>query len=410
MLGGHRAELKEKLLIYFIGFGVIMQAASIVANTFGRYNISKTCLIAGFFNVVLVVLFYWTLRFIGQGLAVTARVYNKPDRKLFNINFERANGKTPAAFYVLLFIGWFILFARNFYEFNYISVPVKDFIAQKRTIGEFSFTIGSIFEVLLILYISGVISRMVSFFASDNSDEPGIVRKGGIGSWVLIIRISIITIGLLAAFAAIGIPMDRLTIILSALSVGVGFGLQHLVNNLVSGLIISFEKPVNVGDIVKIGEETGVVKSIGFRSSIITTPAGANVVIPNGNLLDQHLVNWTLENASMSVDINVGVAYGTNLEQVINILKALPEKDERILRDPAPEVVITRFNRSSIDMQLSFWLKNITDLPAVKSDIHLAIDLAFKENAIKIAFPRQELHISSFTKEEIYNKNEGEEK
>jgi small-conductance mechanosensitive channel len=267
-----------------------------------------------------------------------------------------------------------------------------------------------VLEFFLILYISGMISRLVSFFASDRAAEPGIAgRKSGIGSWLLIIRISITSIGVLVAFAAVGIPMDRLTIILSALSVGIGFGLQNLVNSLVSGLIISVEKPVNVGDIVEIGGQSGTVKSIGFRSSIITTGAGADIVIPNSEVLNQHLVNWTRESASRSVDVPVGVAYGTDLEHVIKILEELPAKDERILMFPKPNVLVRQFNSSAIDMQLSFWVKNITDTAAVKSDILLAIDRAFKENSIKIPLPQQELHISARSKEEIYNKIDGEE-
>jgi len=409
MLNRRTMELREKLFIYFIGFVVIMQIASILNNSYGRYNLSKTCLTAGYFNVVLAVLFFWTLQFIDQGLAQAARVYNKQGKKLFKFNFERVGGKAPAIFYVLLFAGWFVLFARNFYAYKLISVPIKNFFIQKRTIGEFSFSIGNVLEFFLILYISGMISRLVSFFASDRPAEQGFAgRKSGIGSWLLIIRISIISIGVLVAFAAVGIPMDRLTIILSALSVGIGFGLQSLVNNLVSGLIISVEKPVSVGDIVEIGGQSGTVKSIGFRSSIISTGAGADVVIPNGELLNQHLVNWTRESSSRSVDVPVGVAYGTNLEQAIKILEELPRRDERILLFPKPNVIVRQFNSSAIDMQLSFWVRNITDAAGVKSNILLAIDRAFKDNSIKIPLPQQELHISSLSKEKAFDKNDGE--
>jgi len=180
--------------------------------------------------------------------------------------------------------------------------------------------------------------------------------------------------------------------------------LQNLVNSLVSGLIISVEKPVNVGDIVEIGGQSGTVKSIGFRSSILTTVAGADVVIPNSEVLNQHLVNWTRENASRSIDVPVGVAYGTNLEQAIRILEELPAKDERILLVPKPAVIVKQFSSSSIDMVLSFWVRNITDAVGVKSDIILSIDRAFRENSIKIPLPQQELHISSGPKEELYRK------
>jgi small-conductance mechanosensitive channel len=385
ILKAPRFLLREKLLIWLLGFAVILEIAAIILNGYGRYNLSKSFLTAGFFNVVLAVLFYWTLQFIIRAFALTARMYNRPNRKLFHINFDPVSGKFPPIFYVLFFVGWFVLFARNFYASKFISAPIKDFFLEKQTIGEFSYTIGSLFEFFLILYVSGIISRTVAFFASDETaTKESTGRKRGFSSWLLIIRISIVSIGLLTAFAAIGIPMDRLTIILSALSVGIGFGLQTLVNNLVSGLIILFEKPVSVGDFVEVGDKSGVIKSVGFRSSILATSDGANVVIPNGNLLDRHLVNWTHENPSRSLNIDLTLPHAANLDIAIKVLKELPGKDERILTDPEATVMVRHYTDATIDIQLCFWVKNLNNSAAVKSDMFLAIDRAFKENSTEI--------------------------
>jgi len=338
-----RQELREKLSLYFIGFVAIMQAVSIIANLYCLYNLSKTFLTSGFFNIAIAMLFLWIIRFIHSGLSLATKAYKIPGKKLFYINFDRLDNKVPTFFYVLFFFGWFVLVARNFYIYRLITEPIKNFINEKRTVGDFVFTIGNMLEFFLILYLSGLTSQVVSFFATNRFTQSiGGKEKKGIGSWLLIIRISIIIIGLLLAFAAAGIPMDRVTIIVSALSVGIGFGLQTLVNNLVSGLIISFEKPLTVGDIIEIGTQSGTVKSIGFRSSIISIPNGSDMVIPNGDLLNQHLVNWTHGNTFRCVDIVTGVAYGTNLAKAIQILKELPAKDKRILSSPAPGVVIQR--------------------------------------------------------------------
>ena len=407
LLAGRKHELRERLVIYFIGFVILMQIVSIFTNFYGLYNFSKTCLTAGYFNVVLAIMFYSTLRFINEALALATKAYRIPGKKIFYINFHHVPEKAPRILYALLFFGWFVLFARNFYAYKLISVPVKEFLIQRRTIGEFSFTIGSLLEVFLILYISGLVSRIVSFFAAPKQDvQSGIAEKGGVGSWLLIIRIGITCIGLLLAFAAMGIPMDRLTIILSALSVGLGFGLQGLVNNLVSGLIISFEKPVNVGDIVDVGGQSGTIKSIGFRSSILATPAGSNVVIPNGNLLDEHLVNWTQENTFKVVEIPMNVAVGTDLEKAIQILAELPPKDERILKTPAPEVIVKQFNKGTLELELSFWVHNIRQWAAVKSDMILAIDRAFRENRIIIPLPQQDLQTRTTAIDGVSKKTE----
>ena len=143
--------------------------------------------------------------------------------------------------------------------------------------------------------LSVIISKIVSFFASDQQQSAAkndTQAKHGLGSWLLLVRISILAIGLFLAVAAAGIPVDRITIVLGALGVGIGFGLQTLVNNLVSGLIIAFEQPVNVGDVVDVSGQGGIMKSIGFRSSVISTWDGADMVMPNGDLLNSHLMNW----------------------------------------------------------------------------------------------------------------------
>ena len=305
-------------------------------------------------------------------------------------------------FYVLLVVGWFILFSRNFYVFKLVTEPLKNFFVAERTIGDYTFTINSILIFFLIMGLTFLTSKTVSFLAYGKHPVSGTGagqknRKAGVGSWILLIRISIISIGLFLGLAATGIPLDRLTIVLGALGVGIGLGLQTLVNNLVSGLIIAFEKPVNVGDLVEVGGQAGTMKSIGFRSSVISNYDGADVVMPNGDLLNAHLVNWTLGGNRRRVEIIVGVAYGTDLESTKKLLSDLLNNEERILKFPAPVVLVKEFNTSSIDMQLFFWVRNINELTAVRSDINSAIDISFKKNGIEIPFPQQDLYIRSFT-------------
>lgn len=389
---GNKQVLKEKWIIYFIGLTAIIEIAASFTNIYGRYNLSKMLLTSGYFNVVIAILFLWTTRLLNEGLAHAHDLYTVPERRLFYINFERVGNEVPWFLKVLLIIGWFILFGRNFYAFKTITDPIENFLFKDRTIGDYSFSLESIVLFFGILILASVISRIVSFFASDKHDSSG-NRIKGVGSWLLLIRISITSIGLFFAFAAAGIPVDRITIIIGALSVGIGFGLQTLINNLVSGLILSFEKPVNVGDMVEISGKGGVMKSIGFRSSIMTTWDGAEVIIPNGDLLNEHLVNWTLNDSTRRIDLIIGVAYETDLIKAKQVLLNIVSNDERVLKIPAPTVIAKEFNSSSIDFQLSFWAKNIREWTVVKSDAIIGINEAFKLNNISIPFPQQEVHI-----------------
>jgi small-conductance mechanosensitive channel len=297
--------------------------------------------------------------------------------------------------YLLFFVAWFILISRNFYFYQTMFEPLSDALSATRTIGAFSFTYQSIFIFFGILILSGIISQVVSFLASDHTAGTGKLKSGGLGSWMLLIRITIIIAGVLLAFVSAGIPMDRFAIILGALSVGIGFGLQTLINNLVSGVIIAFEKPINVGDIVEITGQVGKMKSIGIRSSVVTTWDGADVIIPNGDLLNQHLVNWTLGSSRRRFSLPLGVAYGSDLGKTRQLLLDLMQKDERILKNPEPVVQANEFNNSSVDLILKFWVGHFSIGFDVKSDLILAIDVLFKEHGIVIPFPQQDVHIHS---------------
>lgn len=393
---GHREDLKEKWILYAIGFMVALEAAAVVANLFGRYNLAKTLFLSGYLNVVVAILFLWVVRFINEGLFLAFNVYTGQDRKLFYLNFERVGKRAPLLFYMLLFVGWLVLFGRNFPAYEYFSKPLKDFFGQERTIGSYTFSINNMMLFIAIMVISVVVSKIVSFFASDRREgsyKDGKTVRQGIGSWLLLVRITILAIGLFLAVAAAGIPVDRIVIVLGALGVGIGFGLQTLVNNLVSGLIIAFEKPVNVGDIVDVDGQGGTVKSIGFRSSVISTWDGADVVMPNGDLLNSHLVNWSLGGNRKRVAIQIGVAYDSDLEKVRVILLEILNKEPRVSKSPVPVVQFEQFNSSSIDVKIYFWTKHIGEVFSTKSDLIIAVNDAFKDHNIVIPFPQHEVYI-----------------
>lgn len=391
---GAKQELKEKLIVYFILILVVFELVSIGANVFGRYNLAKSLLIAGYVNIVIGILFLWSIRLVNETLALATRVYTKQERKLFYINFKLVGEKIPYLFYFPLVIGWLILLGRNFYAFKLITDPLKNFFIVERTLGSYIFTVYDLLIFFVILAGAVFISKIVSFFASDKPHEHSSnkERKAGLGSWILLIRVLIISTGVLLALAAAGFPMEKITLVIGALGVGIGFGLQTIVNNLVSGLIIAFEKPVNVGDVVEVAGQSGTVKSIGFRSSIISKLDGADVVIPNGDLLNAHLVNWTLAGNRKQISITFSVAHGTDLANVKSLLSALLDEDERILKNPNPSVVFQDFSANGIEVKLFFWIRDLKEGSAIKSDIINDIDAIFKAHKIVIPLPQQVVH------------------
>lgn len=394
----HRGALKEKSIILFIRFMVLAELLSFILNLLGRYNLSKAFLAAGYTGAVIAILFLWVVRMINEGLGLGAAVYRYPERKLFYINFNRLGTKAPVLLYVLLAVGWGVLVGRNFYAFKRIAVPFGDFLHQERNLGDYNFSINGLFLFLLIGGCSLLLSRIISFFAADpqaihgNSSNQ---RTGKVtaGSWILLVRIFIISVGLFLAFAAAGLPLDKITIVLGALSVGIGLGLQGLVSNLVSGLIIAFERPVNVGDFIEIDGKSGMMKSIGFRSSIVALGDGSNLVVPNGDLLNNHLVNWSAAKNAKRLTVPVRIAYGSDLGKVKEILQQVAASDERVLSSPEAIAVPKGFGENAVSFDLVFWVRNQRDTLAVTGDIIIAIDKAFRDAGIAIPFPRQDIHL-----------------
>ncbi|WP_157986628.1 mechanosensitive ion channel domain-containing protein [Chitinophaga alhagiae] len=391
-----RAQVREKRILYFISFLVVMEACALLFNVAGRYNLAKTIFVTGFAGLVIAILFLWTIRFINEGLSTIAAIYKHPERKFFYLDFERIGEKAPGFFYVFLVVGWFVLIGRNFYALQEAVAPVADFLHAERTLGSYTFTISSLLIFILVIVVSALLSQIISFFAGERGDQHAKdkqARRPGVGSWLLLIRIFVLALGLFLAFAAAGIPLDKMAIALGALGIGIGLGLQGLVSNLVSGLIIAFEKPVNVGDIIEVNGMRGTMKAIGFRSSVVALIDGPSLIIPNGDLLSQHLINWTMGQNRKRVNLVIGVAYGSHLRKVKEILEAVLHDNERVLRLPEPVVSVKAFGDSSIDFDLYFWVGHVREYLQIRSEVISSIDEAFRLEGITIPFPQRDIHV-----------------
>jgi small-conductance mechanosensitive channel len=184
---------------------------------------------------------------------------------------------------------------------------------------------------------------------------------------ILLIRLAIWTAGFLIAVAAAGIPLDRVSIMIGALGVGIGFGLQTIVNNLVSGVIIAFERPIQVGDQIEIGGKSGTVKEIGVRASKIHNSEGADIIIPNGDLLSQHLINWTMQGRSKRVEFTIGVPYSTNLDVARNLIDEKLKENKNILQTPEPVIIIQDFSDYAINIRILLWVPDLASAGSVRT-------------------------------------------
>jgi len=213
------------------------------------------------------------------------------------------------------------------------------------------------------------------------------------------VNYGLLTLGVLVALQAVGIKLTTLTVFAGALGVGLGFGLQNIANNFVSGLILLLERPLKTGDYIDIGATSGVVTRIGARSTQIRTRDNIAIVVPNSELISQSLTNWSLDDARTRLHVGVGVAYGTDPRRVEEVLLKVAKAHPKILATPPPRVWFQDFGASSLDFELLGWVDDpaATPLRTLRSELRFAIYTALTEANIEIPFPQRDLHIRSWS-------------
>jgi len=237
---------------------------------------------------------------------------------------------------------------------------------------------------------------MIRIFLEKDVLDKLKLAKGVPHTIAMIVRYSLITAGLLLAATAAGMTLSNLTILFGAFGVGIGFGLQNIFNNLVSGFILLFERPIQIGDTVEVGHLIGNVKSIGIRSSNIRTFDGAEVIVPNGQLISNEVVNWTLSDQQRRIEIITGVAYGSDPHKVRKLFLEILEKHPDVIDYPPPMVLFNDLGESSLDFRLLFWTSNISEWLRIRSEMVFKIHDMLKKEGIEIPFPQRDLHVRSF--------------
>jgi small-conductance mechanosensitive channel len=262
------------------------------------------------------------------------------------------------------------------------------------TFGAVQISIGNILVLLGAVWAALQISRFIRFVL-DEDVLPRIDLPIGVPQAVsMLAYYGILSVGFIVAIAAAGIELTQLTLLISALGVGIGFGLQNVVNNFVSGMILIFERPIKIGDIVEVGTLTGEVRKIGIRASVVKTFSGSEVIVPNGNLISTEVINWTLSDRRRRIEMPVGVAYGTDPNRVIEILLECVRFRDDVHDKPEPRALFQGFGNSSLDFELRFWSSSDSWMQ-IRSEVNIDINAKLAEAGIEIPFPQRDLHLRS---------------
>ena len=259
-----------------------------------------------------------------------------------------------------------------------------------------SVTIGSIL-LLLILFASVIIierivqKQLIRRFLSRTKLQPSL--QFGLSR---IIGYTLIAVGFYVAFQLVGVDLSSLAIIAASLGVGIGFGLQNIINNLVSGIIILAERPISIGDRIEVAGVAGRVTKIQLRSTTVVTNDNITMIVPNADFISNTVTNWSHGDPKVRIRVPVGVAYGSDLKLLQRLLLEAAAEHPKALRDPSPVVLFNEFGDNSLNFELGVWTQEMTATPIhFTSEMNFIIDQKLRENDIEIPFPQRDLHVRS---------------
>jgi small-conductance mechanosensitive channel len=300
---------------------------------------------------------------------------------------------------VAALLSWVVILLNEFRVYRPIAQWTRSVLTYPIAIGQISLTLGSVLLFLASLWVAFWLAKTIRIVLRDDV-LPKMELPRGVGNSVATLSYySVLIAGIMIALAAAGFRVSELAFVVGALSVGIGFGLQDVVKNFVSGLILMFERPIQPGDVIEVSGTSGKVRDIGMRATTLATFDGADVVVPNGTLLSEKLINWTLSDTNRRMDVNVGVAYGSDPRRVLALLAEVTSATPGVTVEPAPAIVFVGFGASSLDFAIRAWTNNFSDWVETKSALTLRIHDALKDAGIEIPFPQHDLHLRSISLE-----------
>ena len=352
----------------FIGLNIL----AVVCNVFGRLSLAKMFSTAAIFGLTQ-----------GVGLAVFVELFTEAFH--LQILGTRSGDSRPATFdfdqiekhLLRLLTGvaallWLLVFTSNLNLHSALYAGLVQVLTAPHGLGSTTFTLGNILLFFFILFVSAQLQRYIGYFFGDVGEGESAEARHR-GSWLVALRLLLVLVGFALATAATGLPLSKIAIVFGALSVGIGLGLQSIVNNLVSGVILIFERPFHVGDFIEVAGKSGRVQDIGIRSSKLTSLTGSEIIMPNGDLLSQHVINWTRTNDHIRVDLVLKMAPGTDLQT--DLQKARELIQEEISASPytmqslPAEILLSSINGQVYELKVLFWITNIRQEQLTKSEI-----------------------------------------
>lgn len=381
--------------IWFLRLWVAILAFSLVAEVFGFSRLAAYILFSSVATIFMLVLAWMIVQFL-QGV-IEILVYSRRLQKfaLIRNNAREIIAKTDLLCWFVIGLWLVLVVLRTWKIYADITTALMDILSIGLTVGDQHFSLGLMLAAGLVLYGAFLFSWSIQSLLLDGVIMSRKMEQGVRISMARLVHYAIVLVGVMLTLSVLGFNFTNIAIIGGALGVGIGFGMQTIVNNFVCGLIMLFERPVKVGDSVEFGDQQGRVKQVGLRATVVATYDNAEIVVPNADLITSQVTNWTLAERRRRLKLPVGVAYGSDVSLVMQTLLECAEDHVMVLSNPKPAVIFFGFGASSLDFELRVWIADFDSRRQVQSEINQDIDQRFRDLGIEIPFPQQDLHLRS---------------
>lgn len=369
---------------------IILIVVSFIANVFGAYQLSELLIEGVLTSSLFAIIFMVTGVVASSLLVISLRSKYISSLKVFSEDNLKFESRITNLIYLFAGILWLKITLGSFQLLDVVFGWYDAFVGLYWEVGSVTISIGGIISFFFILFVTFLLARLIKELINDHIIPVKKSAKGLPNAFSMVFRYMIVTLGVYIAMAAVGVNLSEFGLMAGALGVGLGFGLQNILHNLVSGLIVSFERPIHVGDTVEVANLMGIVTEIGVRSSKIRTYEGSEVILPNGDLLSKQVINWTLSDHKRRLEVKVRSSFDANPHEVLEILNLVLQASDRILKDPGPLCLFEGYGDSALNFRVLFWVPLDIGL-TTKSQVALSIYDKLKEKNIEAPIHQQRL-------------------
>jgi potassium-dependent mechanosensitive channel len=376
---------RARTILKIAGYiSLFIASAAFAANIFG-YVVLATLLGNALLQSSYLALILYTAIEVLDGLVMVA-LSTRPFAALGTVSRHRLllRRRIRRVLQVTAMFVWVLALLQRLLLRDRFFTAFRKFLSAEIAFGSITLSPGDVLAFAATVWAAFLVSRFVRFLL-DEDVYPRVGLKRGVPYAISnTLHYLILVGGFFLAVAALGFDMTRVTILAGAFSVGVGFGLQNIFNNFVSGLILLFERPINIGDVVQIDDASGVVERIGVRASIIRTANGSEIIMPNGKLISERLINWTLSSRQHGIELPVAVAQGTDPGRVIQLLEKTAAAHPLVTGDPPPQALVVKLGQDSLAFELRAWTEQSEQWMQIRSDLAIAISSTLAAEKIPI--------------------------